>query len=474
MASLDIINFGVGHQSAIDTPATTMTALIIADGEGRIENNVNFQELKTHGAAWGTGFYPDVFHGEAEIPLKVASIDNGMGDILTSVFTESVAGGVQPEGASTTKNHRFTAPLAPKGEFLTIWGQYQTGDGNTNADVLMDAIMSKLSIKWGSPSDPLLTAVATMVGSHVEDEDGDDFSGTAWASALGAIVNLSIANQCKQLRRQDAFLYVADDAAEINTRFGGMTFDIDLNVNTGDEAFKPAGRDYAFEACMGKGCSAVLKFTGDVESPEDFRFPWGSAASGTCPEDTYAYQQPCPGYVPVTFGCWGPSIEKVVETPAREIAATGSPTNLPTPGGTYTGDKTLTYYVEVTTVGTLDPDSPGEFKWWTVEDLGDGGATSAETTEVAMTGAAQTLSNGVTITWTATAEGCTIADQYAFVAGNYRHGFKVTIPYAQVTQVKKKHGDRLGSEWEIKAFAPPGTAPFTIDWQNTLATAYDA
>lgn len=452
-----------------------MSALVIADGEGRMENMVSFKEQQTHGAIWAAGHYPNVYHGEASLPAKLATINNGFGDIMTSVHTENIAAGVQPEVATLCKVHMFTAPTSHKGHYLTVWGQYYAG-GVAYDDVLMDAITSKISINMGSSDDALLTCVADFVGSHVEDSDGDDFSGTSWSSAIGAVVNLAVGDQCKQLRRQGAFLMVGNTAAEINSRFSDISIEMDFNVDSNDPAFKPAGRVYAREPCIGKDCSLVVTLTGDVSSPEDFRWPWGSSSSGSSPDDTYAAQQPCPAYVPVTLGCWGPSIEKVIAAAATEVSVTGEPTNIPTPAGTYTGTTNIRYEIIVTTVGTLDPDSPGEFKWRavTVDDYGN--ETNGDWTEtVSMDSDPITLSNGVTVSWTATAEGCTIDDEYSFFACNNRHGIILTIPYAQITKVAKKRGSaRLGSEWEIKAFAPPGTAPYTLALWNTLVTAYDA
>lgn len=471
MPAADVLVFMIGQQSAFETPATAGKVLIAANGEGSIDNEVNFVEDKTHGSAWAKGFYPDVYHGAASIPVKFATIDNGVCDMLTSQHVESVAAGQPPE-ATLCVVHQFTAPLTPKNLYQTVWGKYQVGPSTYMTKVLMDAILSKFDIDFGTPADPAVTAVGEYVGSHAEDEDGSDFTGTDFDTADGSLAYLTLANQCKQLRVQDAFLYVADDAAEINTRFYGAKISLDFDVDTGDDAFKPAGRTWGGEACMGNGCSCTITFSGSVSSAQDFRFPWGSASSGVVPTTTYSTQQPCPGTVPVYIGVWGPSIEKIISAAATEVTVTGTPTNVPTPGGTYTGTATKAIEIIVQTAGS-DP-TPGTFKWRTVTEEFDGGATSAWTEDVNMSTSPITLEDGITVTWAAAFDNCTADDEYVFYAVNNRHGFVLYIPYAQITQVAPKHGKRLGDDWEIKAVASPGSAPYVLSVYNNVATAYDA
>jgi len=83
---------------------------------------------------------------------------------------------------------------------------------------------------------------------------------------------------------------------------------------------------------------------------------------------------------------------------------TGSGLNDMTCGGTFSGSAFIDYLVEIDATGT-----PDTFKW-----SDDGGATY--TTGVSITGSAQTLSNGVTVTFAATT-GHTLADVWQFRAG---------------------------------------------------------
>jgi len=80
-----------------------------------------------------------------------------------------------------------------------------------------------------------------------------------------------------------------------------------------------------------------------------------------------------------------------------------------TSGGTFSADSAdnVDYYVEIDGTGT-----PDTFKW-----SKDGGSTF-EATTVAITGLAQTLDNGVTITFGATT-GHTLADKWRFSARKY-------------------------------------------------------
>lgn len=83
----------------------------------------------------------------------------------------------------------------------------------------------------------------------------------------------------------------------------------------------------------------------------------------------------------------------------------GSGLNDVTFGGTYTGTDSVSFTVVVQTAGT-----PDTFKW----KKNDG----SYTTGVAMTGSAQTLSDGVTVTWAATT-GHTVADYAVFMSYLY-------------------------------------------------------
>ena len=84
------------------------------------------------------------------------------------------------------------------------------------------------------------------------------------------------------------------------------------------------------------------------------------------------------------------------------VTFTGSGLDDMTAGTTFTGDSVTNYKVEIDGTGT-----PDTFKW-----SDDGGSTwNVET--VSMTGSAQTLSNGVTITFAATT-GHTLADYWEF------------------------------------------------------------
>ncbi|GAJ22235.1 unnamed protein product, partial [marine sediment metagenome] len=88
-------------------------------------------------------------------------------------------------------------------------------------------------------------------------------------------------------------------------------------------------------------------------------------------------------------------------------AFTGVGLNDLTPGGTYSGNGSTDFRVEI----DASVPSPDTFQWSI-----DGGVTW-EATGVAITGAAQTLENGVTITF-GVVDGHTVGERWDFVAGN--------------------------------------------------------
>lgn len=90
---------------------------------------------------------------------------------------------------------------------------------------------------------------------------------------------------------------------------------------------------------------------------------------------------------------------------------TGSGLDDLTAGGTSTTNDVVNYKVEIDATGT-----PDTFKW------SDDGGTTWDATGVAITGAAQTLNNGVTVTFTATT-GHTLADYWTFSTGLWNDQF---------------------------------------------------
>ncbi|GEM_PF-3057489 len=94
-----------------------------------------------------------------------------------------------------------------------------------------------------------------------------------------------------------------------------------------------------------------------------------------------------------------------LSTKVGKVVFSGSGLNDATSGGTFSGSTSLDYKVQIDGLGT-----PDTFKW-----SDDGGATW-NATGVAITGSAQTLNNGVTITFAATT-GHTNGDSWSFVAG---------------------------------------------------------
>ena len=97
------------------------------------------------------------------------------------------------------------------------------------------------------------------------------------------------------------------------------------------------------------------------------------------------------------------SVVATAPTHISSVVFSGSGLNDATSGGTYTGPSNLTYIVKIDATNT-----PDTFEW-----SSDGGSTW--TTGVAITGSAQTLSNGVTVHFGATT-GHTLHDQWTIIA----------------------------------------------------------
>jgi hypothetical protein len=102
---------------------------------------------------------------------------------------------------------------------------------------------------------------------------------------------------------------------------------------------------------------------------------------------------------------------------------TGTGLNDLTSGGTFTGSSALNYKIEIDATGT-----PDTFKW------SDDGGTTWDATGVAITGSAQTLNHGVTVTFGATT-GHTLGDYWTF---------STTIQTADLVQWQNPAGTSIG------------------------------
>lgn len=102
---------------------------------------------------------------------------------------------------------------------------------------------------------------------------------------------------------------------------------------------------------------------------------------------------------------------KFTTTGVNAVTFNGTGLNDATSGGTSTTNQVLTYVVEIDGTG-----SPNTFKW------SDSGGTTWNATNVSITGSAQTLNNGVTITFGSTT-GHTLGDKWTFTTGVWNNTF---------------------------------------------------
>lgn len=110
---------------------------------------------------------------------------------------------------------------------------------------------------------------------------------------------------------------------------------------------------------------------------------------------------------------------------------TGIATNADlTPGGTYTGplDGLRTYYVKVTVTG-VNPN-----KWaWSTDNVN-------YSSEFEMTGSAQTLEHGITVTWFHTQSGKFVGDIYTFTVGSEGTRLHANGDFQTTGQIASENG----------------------------------
>jgi hypothetical protein len=121
-----------------------------------------------------------------------------------------------------------------------------------------------------------------------------------------------------------------------------------------------------------------------------------------------------------------------------------------TSGGTFTSSPDAVFTIEITAEGT-----PDTFKW--KKDSG------AYTTGVSITGSAQTLSDGVTVTFAATT-GHTLADVWTIDTGHIAYEFEAEWPFldARLPSVVKM--------WQGMDFVGTGTARISLKWDPNNAS----
>ena len=107
---------------------------------------------------------------------------------------------------------------------------------------------------------------------------------------------------------------------------------------------------------------------------------------------------------PAPFATTMHSLQEIYDILAGDVVAfTGSGTDDMSIGGFFTGGTTLSYRIQIDAIGT-----PDTFTW------SDDGGSTWDATGVAISGAAQALNNGVTITF-ATTTGHILGDRWDFV-----------------------------------------------------------
>jgi len=131
------------------------------------------------------------------------------------------------------------------------------------------------------------------------------------------------------------------------------------------------------------------------------------------------------------------------------VIFTGTGLNDATSGGAFTGVVSVDYRVEIDAAASTDT-----FKW------SDDGGTTWKATGVAITGVAQALNEGVTITFAATT-GHTLGDYWDFT-GNPPVNGSVTLSAPHTQDVK------FGVKWEINHLPPAGAVKYRFCREKNL------
>ena len=375
--------------------------------EGVLNCPRDYSELRSQGSRSLTFSVGKPYHTTSNFPSWIFPEQNGFGPILYGAMgTESSA-----KHSGTAYMHAFSCSDTQIPSF-TVWMKTRVYEYKSS-----NMQVSKLTIKNSKAE--VADFSADLVGSQLT--TCTDFGTASY-----------VTGSTKAFRSGGAKV-LWDDT--ITTNFDDVSITIDNAVDPAEA--KSLGVDYA-EHLLAGSRSITGEATLFVDSTTQLEDYWGAATGPALTQPTIPLQ-----FVWVSSNIVAGSAIGV----ATKMAGSGTPTL--TSGGTSTATTADIFEVKVTTASTTD-----KFKWR--KNFG------AWSEEVSVDGSAQTLSDGVTVTFSAKT-GCVTSDRWFFYAGAIPYMLSIYIPAAKITDfAQQSTGNRLSAK-----------VSFSAEMDNTTGVAFD-
>lgn len=398
--SIKVIKTGIAYESTAGTAETAPQEYTYINNDGVLNCPREFDEFVAHSSRSVTFSVPKAYHTTGSFSSWVFPETNGFGYWLSGALGTD---GTPTQHGTLPYIHTISAASTQIPSY-TMWmktGVYEYKSSNNQ--------VSRLTLNQAKNS--VLSATVDTIGSEM-----------VVTTDFGSASYVTDANDC--FTSQKAYVNWGDTPTASGDTWSTNMSDLTLTIDNGIDPNEPKilGKTFADHILAGRR-SVTGSATMFIESTAEIEDYWGSATGPAAITTT----------VPLRFTWWSDTIEEANTVPAAAFKShSGGGTSTLAAAGTYSGTGTGFYEVKCTTSGT-----PDKFRW-----RKNFGTWSAE---VEVTGSAQTLSNGVTVTFDSTANSA-VGDRWFVYTGAKPYTLDVDIPAARITSFDQQStGNRLSA-----------------------------
>jgi len=365
------------------------------------------------------------------VPMRAIVEDNGLGDLLLAAFGTDT---VSQCGSSSAYDHVFSPNDTAK--TMTVWC-WDTLDPQDIRLVLIDTMKIEVDKDKNAVNYTFDLAGADMVSS----------------STFGSATYITSAQKANMIPASQAILEYGQPQSNVSRLWKKVTWTQKENPKFGanSKAPVPAGSASPLIAVKGdRDTDIEIQFI-DSDGQERKRFRQGGNAAPTA-----TAHQDVQSNVKFRLRLFGSAIGASSIWGYAHMNNAGTATV--TWGGTYSGTDPAEFEVVISTNGT-----PDKFKW-----RKNHGAWSAE---IDVTGTAQTLSDGVTVTFSSTSLAALNDTWYGF--SHYQRMIELNSPSNVIDDVNQADSsDFYESTAKISYEGGPSDSKPTNTLRNSKATAY--
>lgn len=418
------------HEVAVCLETTAFTAettpgtyILVEDGSGKILTPRGVDKYKSSKYNRPTLSVAKAYLPEVEIKTWGFYTGNFTGELFNAVLGSDTM--TTPMGASTARLHTMT--LGDNLDSYTFWDKTAVTE-----QAMSGGTCDSLNVS--GPQDSPMSLTAKFFGTEVNTVST---FGTASYISETALANVIAASH-------NSITFGVESA-----NITDVTFDIKNGIKA-DEGVTQ-GYYHPRNIIVGKDREISGSFDVWDETGEMLLAYWDgdtSSPTATTPNER-------PSYVSLQCTWTGAQIEKTVGAATQ---TTGNGLSDVTSGGTFTGTDGDTFVVTIASTG-----EPDTFTW-----TKNGGTVSDP---VAISGTAQTLSDGVTITFSATT-GHTDGDAWTVIGHQFNYYLDINCPSIYIDSITPSESDnRRKNTVNWHAVKTSGT-PITVTLQNTDSTQY--